>query len=63
MIQKKVGDNVMTAVQMKVWHKRFKDGLESVESDPHSRRPATRRTPENAERVQAATNKDRPLTV
>ena len=36
MIQKAFGDNEMNAAQIKVWHKCFKDGEESVESDPHS---------------------------
>ena len=58
MIQKALGDNVMSAAQIKVWHKCFKDGRESVESDPRSGRPATSRTPETVERVQAAINKD-----
>ena len=47
MIQKAFGDDLMSAVQIKVWHKHFKDGQESVESDPHSGRPATSRTREN----------------
>ena len=46
-----------------MWHKCFKDGQESVESDPCSGRPATSRTPENVERVQAVLNKDQRLTV
>ena len=46
-----------------MWHKCFKDGQESVESDPHSGRPATSRTPENVERVQAVINKDQRLSV
>ena len=41
----------------------FKDGRESVESDPCSGRPATRRTPENVERVRAIINRDQQLTV
>ena len=53
----------MSAAQVKVWHKCFKDGQGSIESDPHSGRPATSRTPEDVERVQAAINKDRELTV
>ena len=53
----------MSAAQIKVWHKHFKDGQESVESDPSSGRPATSRTPENVECVQAAVNKDWRLTV
>ncbi|XP_069330150.1 histone-lysine N-methyltransferase SETMAR-like [Eulemur rufifrons] len=63
MIQKAFGDNAMSAAQIKVWHKRFKDGRESVESDPRSGRPATSRTAENVERVRAAINKDQRLTV
>ena len=63
MIQKGFRDDAMSAVQIKVWHKHFKDGQDSVESDPHSRRSATSRTPENVECVGAATNKDQRLTV
>ena len=59
MIQKASRDNAMSAVQIKVWRKCFRDGLESVESDPHSGRPATSRTPENGERVQAVINSER----
>ena len=51
-------DNAMSAPQIKVWHKSFKDGQESVESDARGGRPATSRAPENVERVRAAINKD-----
>ena len=34
MIQKDFRDNAMSAAQIKVWHKRFEDGREFVESDP-----------------------------
>ena len=34
MIQKAFGDDAMSAAQIKVWHKHFKDGRESVER-PH----------------------------
>ena len=61
-IQKAFGDNAPSAVQIKVWHKCFKDGRESVENDPHSGRPATSRAPENDECVLAAVNKDQQLT-
>ena len=63
MIQKAFRHDAMSAVQIKVWHKHFKDGGESVESDPCSGRPATSRTPENVERVWDAINKDQRLTV
>ena len=58
MILKAFGEDAMSAAQIKVWHKCFKDGQESVESDPYSGRPTTARTPENIELVQAAINKD-----
>ena len=56
-------DDALSAVQIKMWHKCFKDGRESVERDPWSGRPATSRTPENVECVRAAINKDQRLTV
>ena len=49
MIWEAFGDNAMSAAKIKVWHKCFKDGQESVESDPHSGRPTTGRIPENVE--------------
>ena len=62
MIQKAFMDNAINAVQIKMSHKHFKDGQESVESDPRSGQPVTSRTPENVERGQAAINKDWQLT-
>ena len=49
--------------KIKVWHKCFKDGQESVENDPRSGRPAVSRTPENVERVRAAIHKNWWLTL
>ena len=57
MIQNAFGDDAMSAAQIKVWHKYFKDCRESVENDPCSGRPATVRTPENVEHVWAAIKK------
>ena len=59
MIQKAFRDDAMRTVQIKIWHKCFKGGQESVGSDPGSERPATSKAPENDERVQAAINRDR----
>ena len=55
MIQKAFGVDAMSAAQIKVWHKCFKDGQQSIDSDPHSGRPATSRTPEkvNVYRLQS----------
>lgn len=50
-IRKAFGDDAMSAAQIKLWHKRFKDARESVESDPHSGRPVASRTPENVKCV------------
>ena len=58
MIQKAFGDDAMSAAQIKLWHKCFKDGQKSVESDPRSGRPATSRTPKTVEHVRTAINKD-----
>ena len=52
----------MSAAQIKMWHRCFKDDWASVESDPRSVQPATSRTPENIERVQPVISKDHWLT-
>ena len=57
-MQKAFGDDAMSAAQIEAWHRCFKGGGESVESDPHSGKPAASRTPENAECVQYAIHKD-----
>ena len=57
MIQKAFGDDAVGAVQIRVWHKCFNDGRESVESDPHSGRPATSRAPDNVGHVWTVINK------
>ena len=59
MIQKAFGDNAMSAEQIQVWHVHLKDGQESVESDPHSGRPATSRRPENVDSIWVEINKVR----
>ena len=51
MIQKSFGDNVMSAAQINLWHKCFKDCREFVESDPCFGRPATSKAPENVELI------------
>ena len=63
MIQKAFRDDVMNAVQIQTWHKCFKDGQEFIESDPWAVRPATSRTPENVDHIQATINQDQWLTV
>jgi histone-lysine N-methyltransferase SETMAR len=53
----------MSEAQIQGWYRQFKDGQESTESDPHSGRSATSRTPKNVEHVQAAINENRRLTL
>ena len=43
-IQKAFWTDAMRAAQIKMWHKCFKDGGESAESDPCPGRPAASRT-------------------
>ena len=57
MMHKAFGDNAKSEAEIKGWHKHFKEGQESVESDPCSRRPATSRTPENVECVRLQSTK------
>ena len=57
MIQNTLGDNALSAMQIKAWHKHVKDGGECVESDPRSGRPAPSRTPGNGERVRLQSTK------
>ena len=39
-IQQSFSDDAVSTMQIKVWHECFKDGRESVESDPRSGRLA-----------------------
>lgn len=63
MIRKVYGDESMGDTQIKEWFRRFKNGRISVESDERSGRPLTARNTENVERVRAAINENRRLTV
>jgi hypothetical protein len=45
------------------WHKRFKEGRESLEGDERKGRPSTSRTEESAEVIQTCLAQDRTLSV
>jgi transposase len=51
-------DDSVNEAQIKFWYRSFKDGWESVESNPRSGRPSTSRTPEKAEHVWAVINEN-----
>ena len=55
-------DESMGITQIKEWHRRFKNGRTSVDSDPCSGKPSLTTTPENIERVRLAIESDRQLT-
>jgi transposase len=44
------------------WFKRFCDGKETTEDEPHSGRPSTSRTPDMIERVRQIMAQDRRVT-
>ena len=56
------GDDAMSAAQIEAWHRCFKGGGESVESDPHSGRHATSRAPESVEHACVGCSQQRSVT-
>ena len=56
-------DESMGITQTNEWYRRFKNGKQSVDSDPRSGRTSLTITPENIERVRLAIEGDRRLTV
>ena len=63
MIKKAFQDDSMSEALIKMWYKCFKEGQESIKSDPRSGRPSTSRTPKNVECVKTAINANQRLTV
>ena len=63
LLQEVNGDASMPRTRILEWHKRFKEGRESMEDDPRSRRLTTSRTNENVEHVREKVHSDRRLTV
>jgi len=50
-IQQVFGDVALSPTQIKEWYKRFKNGRESVESEPRSGRPSTSRNEEMKDEI------------
>ena len=62
-IQQMFGDVALSPTQTKEWFKRFKNGRESVESEPRSGRPCTSRNKEVKDQVREEVLNDRRVTV
>lgn len=62
-ILKVYGSASLSRAQVFLWHKKFKEGRESVEDEERAGRPVAVRTDENALRVRALIREDRRLTV
>ena len=62
LIQKAYGDAALSRTTIFEWHKRFREGRESVKDDERSGRPTTSRTDDNIAAVDKMVKKDRNVT-
>ena len=63
MLRKAYGDGAMKQSQTFMWHKRFREGRESVNDDDRSGRPSTSQTDDSVQKVRQVLDKDRRLSV
>ena len=63
MLKHVYGSDTLSRTQAFEWHRRFREGRESVEDDERSGRPQTSRTAENIENVSAAVRQNRQQTI
>ncbi|CAN7938004.1 unnamed protein product [Ixodes hexagonus] len=63
MLRKAYGDDAMKQSQTFMWHKRFREGRESVNDDDRSGRPSTSQTDDSVRKVRQVLDKDRRLSV
>lgn len=63
LLQQAYGDSSLKKSQVFNWHRRFREGRESVEDDSRSGRPAEIRTSTNLERIKDLIMSDRRLTI
>ena len=59
LIQKAYGDAVLSRTTIFEWHKRFREGRESVKDDERSGRPSTSRTYDNIAAIDKMVKEDR----
>ena len=62
LIQKAYGDAALSRTTIFEWHKRFREGRESVKDDERSFRPTTSRTDDNIAAVDKMVKEDRKVT-
>ena len=59
LIQKAYGDAALSRTLIFEWHKRFREGRESVKDDERSGRPSTSRTDDNIAAIDKMVKEDR----
>jgi hypothetical protein len=63
MLQQAFGEAALSRSKTFEWYSRFKNGLTSIDDDPHTDRPSTARTNETVDRVNAVICENRRLTI
>ena len=62
-LKRQYGEKTLSNVSVYKWSSAFKKGRETVENEPHERRPRTSITGENSDRVDALIRENRRITV
>jgi hypothetical protein len=62
-LKRQHGEETLSNVSVYKWNSAFKIGRETVENEPHERRPRTSITGENSDRVDALIRENRRITV
>ena len=62
-LKRQHGEKTLSNVSVYKWNSAFKIGRETVENEPHERRPRTSITGENSDRVDALIRENRRITV
>ncbi len=57
------GEAVMSQTRVRVWHKRFKDGLTTFKDTPHTGRPHSTRTNRNIDKVRQLLDADKQSSI
>ena len=63
MLEKAYGDQALSKTRTFEWYKMFKDGRESVEDEPHQRRPKTSTDEQHVKKIKEMVLENRRLTI